>query len=103
MCQWIKENIGAATPLHFTAFYPCCKLKNIKPTSKAALIKAKSIAGKEGLKYVYVGNVPAEKESNTYCPKCGNLLLERGWFNIAKNNLKNGKCSCGQKAEGIWE
>lgn len=103
MCKWIKENIGTTTPLHFTAFYPCYKLIDIKPTPKATLIKAKSIADKEGLKYVYIGNVPAEKESNTYCPKCGNLLLERGWFNITQNNIKKGKCSCGHEAEGIWK
>ncbi|MCK5628988.1 MAG: AmmeMemoRadiSam system radical SAM enzyme [Nanoarchaeota archaeon] len=103
MCKWIKENIGTTTPLHFTAFYPCYKILDIPPTPKDTLLKAKSIADKEGLKYVYVGNVPAEKESNTYCPKCGKLLIRRGWFNITQNNLRKGKCNCGYKADGIWE
>ena len=103
MCKWIKENIGTTTPLHFTAFYPCYKVLDIPPTPKNILLKAKSIADKEGLKYVYVGYVPAEKESNTHCPKCGKLLIERGWFNIIQNNIRKGKCSCGYKTEGIWE
>ncbi|MEA3515220.1 MAG: AmmeMemoRadiSam system radical SAM enzyme [Nanoarchaeota archaeon] len=103
MCKWIKENIGTTTPLHFTAFYPCFKLLDVPPTPKETLLKAKSIADKEGLKYVYVSNVPAEKESNTYCPKCRNLIIERGQFNITQNNISKGKCSCGYKADGIWE
>jgi len=102
MCNWIKENLGATTPLHFTAFYPCYKLIDLPPTPKDILLQAKSVADKVGLKYVYVGNVPAEKESNTYCPKCGKLLIERGLFNIIQNNIKDGKCSCGHKVDGVW-
>lgn len=103
MCSWIKENLSATTPLHFTAFYPCYKLTDLPPTPGDILLKAKSIADKAGLKYVYIGNVPAEKESNTYCPKCGKLLIERGLFNIMQNNIKDGKCSCGYKVNGVWE
>jgi len=70
MCKWITDNIGVSYPLHFTAFYPTYKLTNIPPTSTEMLLKARGIALKAGIKYVYVGNVYADEANNTYCPKC---------------------------------
>lgn len=102
MCEWIKENVGIDVPLHFTAFMPCYKLTDRLPTSKSILIKAKRIADETGLRHVYIGNVSAEKENNTYCPECGKLLIKRAWFKIIENNIKKGKCECGHKVEGVW-
>ena len=33
-----------------------------------------AIAKEEGLKFVYIGNVPGHPLENTYCPNCGNEL-----------------------------
>ena len=57
---------------------------------------------KAGLKYVYEGNVPGEGGENTYCPGCGELLIERFGYNTA-NKMKNGSCyNCSSKIDGIW-
>ncbi len=104
MCTWIKNNLGADVPVHFTGFYPHYKLKNLASTTSATLLKAREIALETGLKYVYVGNIPATKAENTYCPGCKELLIERSGFSIIKNNLKQGKCpNCKTLIPGIWK
>jgi len=104
MCGWIKNNLGAEVPLHFTAFYPTYKLTDKPRTSTEILLKARDVALKTGLKYVYVGNVYTTEEGNTYCPKCKSLLIERNGFSITQNNVKHGKCfNCSEKIAGVWE
>ncbi|MBW2973235.1 AmmeMemoRadiSam system radical SAM enzyme [Candidatus Woesearchaeota archaeon] len=102
MCAWIKENIGADVPLHFSAFYPSYKLEDLPPTSAATLMDARKLAMKMGLNYVYIGNVVTTDEDNTYCPKCKEMVIERMNFTILQNKLKDGKCKCGEKIPGVW-
>ncbi len=96
-------SIDKGIPWHVTAFHPDYKMLDVPQTPLSTLIKAYKIGKKAGLKYVYVGNVMAEKYENTYCPKCNSLSISRqGFFNI-KNNLNNGVCKkCGYKLEGVW-
>ena len=103
MCIWIKNSLGKDVPLHFSRFFPQYNLQNTAPTPAETLIKARDIAKKAGLNYVYAGNIAIEGGSNTYCPKCNKLLVERGGFEVYKNNIKNGKCSCAHKIAGVWE
>lgn len=103
MCLWIQDNLGNDVPLHFTAFYPTYKLTNLPPTSSEILVKARDIAKKIGLNYVYIGNVYVEGGENTVCPKCEEVVIERVGFSVASNKLKNGKCSCGEKIPGVWK
>lgn len=103
MCKWILTNLGPDIPLHFSAFYPCYLMKNIAATPNATVLKAREIALKEGLNYVYAGNIRTEEEENTYCPECGKLLIKRNGFSVDKNNLNKGKCSCGHKIPGVWK
>ncbi len=52
--------------------------------------KARDIAISNGLKYVYVGNVPrGHKGGISYCPNCNELLIKR-WkcFLLIKNFVK---------------
>jgi len=102
LVQWIKDNLNTNIPLHFSAFYPTYKLQDLPPTQAATLIKAKEIAVKKGMKYVYLGNIATSKEENTYCPKCGKLLIQRSKYNTIKNNLHKGKCTCGYQIPGVW-
>lgn len=102
MCEWIVKNLGKEVPLHFSRFFPYYKLTNIEVTPQKTLEKAKKIAEKSGLRYVYVGNIFIEKAENTYCPKCGRLLIERYGFQILQNNVKKGKCGCSEKISGVW-
>jgi pyruvate formate lyase activating enzyme len=102
MCIWIKKNLGTAYPLHFTAFYPCYKLDNLPKTPSESQLKAREIALKVGLQYVYAGNVSTAEGNNTYCPNCKKLLIERYGFSVLANNLVNGNCSCGHKIAGTF-
>ncbi len=103
LCKWITDNIGVDVPLHFSRFWPMHKLKNLPPTPIETLNNAVKIAKKEGIHYVYVGNVPGHPANNTYCPNDGKLLIERRGYAILQNNLKDGKCKfCGTKIPGIW-
>ena len=73
-------------------------MMHVPPTPLKTLIKAYEMAKEAGLRYVYLGNVPHGKYENTYCPKCGNLLIERHGFHARITGIKNGKCSkCGAK------
>ncbi len=103
MCEWIKENLGTDTPLHFSRFFPAYKLRNLPPTPISTLQKAYKIAKSVGLKYVYIGNVVGNPAESTYCPKCGKVLIERVGYKILKNNIVKGRCKfCGEKIPGIW-
>jgi len=103
MCLWIRNNLGREVPLHFSRFYPLYKLKNLSPTPVETLEKAREVALKVGLEYVYIGNVPGHPGENTYCPKDGKLLIERRGYEILKNNVVGGKCKfCGKPIPGVW-
>jgi len=104
MCLWIKDNLGANTPLHFSRAFPVYQLTSINPTPVETLEHARKIAMDKGLKYVFIGNLPGNPAENTYCPKCKKLLIERKGYFVAQNNLVDGKCKfCGEKIEGIWQ
>ncbi|MEW6556484.1 MAG: AmmeMemoRadiSam system radical SAM enzyme [Elusimicrobiota bacterium] len=105
MARWLVKNIGTDVPLHFTRFHPEYKMLNYPTTPVSTVENLRKIAMNEGLKYVYVGNVPPGNEGeNTYCPKCKKLLIKRLGFYVDKNNVVNGCCKiCGQKIYGVWQ
>jgi pyruvate formate lyase activating enzyme len=103
MCAWIRDNVGADTPLHFSRFFPLYQLAQLYPTPAETLARARTIAKDEKLKYVYVGNVP-DADSNTYCPHCESLLIERVGYQVQVEGLKNGSCAkCGAVIPGVWK
>jgi pyruvate formate lyase activating enzyme len=99
--QWVikkhLKNVGPDTPLHFTRYNPAFKFTN-PPTSVETLEKAYNTARKEGVNYPYIGNVQGHKYENTYCPKCGNLLIQRFEYTIFEYKItEDKKCpKCGQ-------
>lgn len=101
LAVWIKANLGADTPLHFSRFYPQYLLQNLPPTPQKTLELAHEISKAEGLNFVYLGNLPGHPAESTYCPKCGAVLIERAGFRIKQNNLKGDKCPrCGRIIPG---
>ena len=103
MCRWLYNNGFSETPLHFSRFYPVYKLEQIPPTPVEILNQVAKIAGEEGLKYVYIGNVPGNEMADTRCPSCGNIIVKRTGYRIDFVKITNGKCSiCGNKIAGIW-
>jgi pyruvate formate lyase activating enzyme len=103
--KWVAEfikSIDPAMPWHVTQFYPTYKLTDQPRTPISTLRKAREIGLKAGLRYVYEGNVPGEGGENTYCPKCGELLIERFGFSLTKIQMKNASCpKCGTRIDGI--
>ena len=103
MCEWLKENGLADNPLHFTRFTPLYKLNQLPSTPVATLEKAREIAMKAGIRYVYIGNVPGHSAESTYCHKCGRKLVDRRGYAIIENNVAAAKCKfCGEKIPGVW-
>ena len=100
MVVWIRDNLSADTPVHFTRFHPYYKLQDIPSTPLKTLEKAYDIAKEEGLKYVYLGNVPGTEHENTFCPQCGELLIKRGMFSIELNKMTD-KQTCPRCGEVI--
>ncbi|MDD8025085.1 MAG: AmmeMemoRadiSam system radical SAM enzyme [Acidobacteriota bacterium] len=103
MSRWMAGEIGPDVPVHFSRFQPMYLLKNLPPTPVATLEAARRTALAEGLRYVYVGNVPGHEGENTYCPKCRTAVIERSGFEIRANRLKGGACpNCRTPIPGLW-
>lgn len=103
MCLWVKRELGADTPIHFSRFYPLYQLRNLPPTPVSTLEKARAVALSSGLEYVYIGNVPGHEGENTFCPRCKKMVIQRTGYMIGEMHLKGGKCGyCGKPIPGIW-
>ncbi|MDP8234175.1 MAG: AmmeMemoRadiSam system radical SAM enzyme [Candidatus Saelkia tenebricola] len=93
--------VGKDIPWHISRFHPDFQFSGYDETSIEVLKKAEQIGKKAGLQYVYLGNIL--ENSNTYCYKCGELLIERMCFDIKKNKIDNGKCfACGTLMDGVF-
>jgi len=104
MCDWIVDKLGTDVPIHFSAFHPDFKMKDTPPTPHDTLIRARQAALDAGLRYAYVGNVHDLKNESTYCPGCGELLIERDWYNLRRYRLAGSRCSnCGHRIPGVFE
>jgi pyruvate formate lyase activating enzyme len=96
LTDWVYS-LGEEVPLHFSRFIPCYKMKEIPATPLPILERARKIAFRK-LKYVYLGNVWEVEYNRTYCPDCGEILLERYGYRLKLGSLKAGACSkCGRK------
>jgi pyruvate formate lyase activating enzyme len=103
MCLWIKKELGADTPIHFSRFYPLYKLRTLPPTPVSTLEKARAVALSAGLEYVYIGNIPGHEAEHTFCPKCKKRIIQRTGYMVGEINLKAGKCKfCGKPIPGVW-
>ncbi len=104
-CRWIAHNLGTEVPLHFSAFHPDWKMRDVPPTPPATLERARETALRAGLKYVYTGNVHDQEGGSTYCPSCGEAAIVRDWYDIRAYHLTDeGACGfCGAKLAGRYE
>ncbi len=99
LCEWTYDNLGPDTPVHFLRFHPDYKLMHLPQTPTETLEKHHQVGKDAGLNYVYIGNVPNHPSQHTYCPGCGELVVERLGFEIAgwKMDAKNRCLTCGYK------
>lgn len=93
-------DLSERIPLHFSRYFPAYKM-NIPATPLQTLQQAFLLA-KRKLKYVYVGNAYIPNTSNTYCPKCNNLLIKREGYYTSIDGIKDKKCSnCGAAVDAV--
>ncbi len=96
-------SVDRSIPWHVTQFYPTYKLMDQPRTPFETLERAREIGYEKGLRFVYEGNVPGEGRENTYCPNCGELLIERSGYRIMKNHIQDDRCfNCMENIEGVW-
>ena len=98
IAKFIKEALDIETPWHISQFSGAIswKLQHLADTPVETLEKAYKIGKAAGLKYVYTGNVPGLLSEDTFCPKCGNLAIDRANYIIHRHD-KEGKCpKCGE-------
>jgi pyruvate formate lyase activating enzyme len=92
-CEWLVAHLGPDVPLHFTAFHPDFKMRDVPPTPPATLTRARRIALDLGLRYVYTGNVHDRDGQTTTCPGCGAAVIVRDWYVIEAYALDaDGRC-----------
>jgi pyruvate formate lyase activating enzyme len=108
MTQWIMENLGRNVPLHFTAFHPDWKMMDKPRTPQRTLTQARKIAMKNGLRYVYTGNVHDFDGESTYCHHCKERLIGRDGYELSTWNVStvghSGFCNtCGTKVAGVFD
>jgi pyruvate formate lyase activating enzyme len=104
MCDWIVDELGPDVPVHFTAFHPDFKMKDTPRTPHETLIRARQTAMDAGIQYAYVGNVHDARHESTWCPGCGELLIERDWYNLGRYRVDGGCCpGCGHAIPGVFE
>jgi len=104
MTQWIYNNLGPDVPLHFSAFHPDYKMMDNETTPDHTLFRARDIALKNGLNYVYSGNIFDPPSQSTYCPTCKALLVKRDWHNLYDYNIHDGACKfCHTQIPGHFE
>ena len=105
MTQWVAEALGPDVPWHFTAFHPDWRMLDVPPTPIETLSRARATAMKNGMRYVYTGNVHDPAGQSTSCHQCGALLIGRDGYQITAWRLDHeGKCThCGATCAGIFD
>jgi pyruvate formate lyase activating enzyme len=105
LTRWIFQNLGADTPLHFSAFHPDFKMMDIAATPISTLTRARQQAMDNGLQYVYTGNVHDKPGGSTYCSKCGERLIGRDWYVLSDWTLDQFGCCkrCGTLCPGVFD
>jgi pyruvate formate lyase activating enzyme len=102
MTQWVVEHLGPDVPMHFTAFHPDWKMRDVPSTPAETLMRARRIAIQNGVHFAYTGNVRDSDGNSTYCPGCKERVVERAGYVIGKWHLdETGACRrCGTEVAG---
>ncbi|MHB8772834.1 MAG: AmmeMemoRadiSam system radical SAM enzyme [Syntrophales bacterium] len=98
------RSLGAETPWHISRFHPRYRLTDRPPTPAASIHRAAGIGKAAGLNYVYSGTIPGDGGENTFCARCGRLLIGRCGFAVERIDLAESACPrCGTPLAGIFE
>jgi pyruvate formate lyase activating enzyme len=105
MCAWAVRELGCDVPWHFTAFHPDYKMRDVPRTPASTLTRAREIALRAGLRYVYTGNVHDRIGGTTFCGACGRPVIVRDWHEILRYDLSPDGCCphCDTQLPGRFE
>ena len=104
LSEWVMKSLGPDVPVHFTAFHPDFKMMNVPSTPGATLRRARDIARRCGLHYVYTGNIHDLDGDTTFCPTCGRSLIVRDWYEILDFEIRTARCpNCQTVIPGRFE
>jgi pyruvate formate lyase activating enzyme len=104
MTRWVVENLGPDVPMHFSAFHPDWKMRDVPATPPETLARARRIAMGNGVRYAYTGNVDDLEGGATLCHRCGETVIARDGYDLTQWNLAHGRCGgCGQACAGVFE
>ncbi len=96
LVEYIANYLGKDTPLHISRYFPRYKLR-AHTTPENSLFHAWEIANSE-LDYVYLGNIISDDTSDTFCPSCHTLLVERSGYSVKISGdlvkESQGGCKC---------
>jgi pyruvate formate lyase activating enzyme len=101
IARFISE-VDPVIPWHISRFHPDYEYTSAPPTPPETLRRAFRIGRREGLEYIYIGNIRGESE-DTACPSCGKRLIERSGFVVSRMQLEGGRCRfCGHSVAGLF-
>ncbi|MDR1808710.1 MAG: AmmeMemoRadiSam system radical SAM enzyme [Propionibacteriaceae bacterium] len=105
LAAWVAGELGSDVPLHFTAFHPDYRLRDVPRTPLATLRRARARALGEGLRYVYTGNVLDAAGATTTCPGCGASVIAREGYDVTLYRVTpDGTCAvCGGPIAGRFD
>jgi len=105
MTRWIAEELGPDVPVHFSAFHPEWRMRDVPSTPPATLQRARHLAMSNGLRYVYTGNVYDPPGQSTWCHACGEKLIGRDGYTLETWKLTaDATCpKCGTACAGVFE
>ena len=89
---WLFAELGKDTPWHLTRFFPYGELRDVTPTPLTMLEGLRNMGIKEGLMYVYIGNIPGHAAAHTYCQQCKRAVIKRHEYDEIESKLVDGHC-----------
>ena len=89
--------------MHFSAFHPDWKMRDVPATPPSTLARARRIARAAGVRHAYTGNIDDPVGESTFCHACGNLLIGRDRYDLTAWNLTEGRCGiCRTPLPGVF-
>lgn len=86
----LSELFGRDIVFHLSRYFPRYK-ETSAPTPEPVLYAMADIAASH-LTFLYLGNLLADKYTNTYCPFCSNLLINRNGYTVHNIGVSDNGC-----------
>ncbi len=99
---FIAGELGPQVPWHVSRYRPEYQYDQSPPTPMETIENAIAIGKDAGLRYVYGGNTLGHASESTYCPNCGEKVIDRIGFSVRQKRTRDGQChACGTAIDGV--